>query len=386
VKAVRTNRLAVGVETSCKYPLRLELWKMRLCKAFGADSLFIPDHLSTVSPEGGWSGEATPAAKAVPAEAAFFEPFVMLGMMAARFGRVRIGTGVTEPFRHHPATLAQAFATLDHLTRGRAILGIGSGERENIEPYGIQFTSRGARLEEALRIIRLLWESGGRPVDFEGAFWRLSGARFEMPLYGGRAPAIWVGAHGPKGLAATGRYGDGWYPTIKLSAAEYRARLETIIRSAIESGRAMDRFEPAAQVFVMLGPRRSEVLRMAARTPAVATLLLSVPPRIWKRHGLKHPLEAGYAGFGTTLSRELAARHLEEARAQAAPELIGDVVYAGNTGEVAEEILRLVPSGLRHVVIANFSPMVRGFRIDDLLRLAFLIRRLRRVRTAAMPG
>ena len=164
---MRAGRLSVGVETSCKYPLRLELWKMRLCKAFGVDSLFIPDHLSTVTPPAAWSADATPAARAIPSEAAFFEPFMMLGMMSARLRRVRLGTGVTEPFRHHPATLAQAFVTLDHLTHGRAILGIGAGERENIEPYGIPFAARTKRLEEALSIIRELWRAG-RAGRFRG--------------------------------------------------------------------------------------------------------------------------------------------------------------------------------------------------------------------------
>ena len=53
----------------------------------------------------------------IPSPDAFFDPFVMMGMMAARYRRVRIGTGVTEPFRRHPATLAQAFVTIDHLTQ-----------------------------------------------------------------------------------------------------------------------------------------------------------------------------------------------------------------------------------------------------------------------------
>src|ERR1700752_5327952 len=108
----------------------------------------------------------------VPSPDAYFDPFVLMGVMAARYRRVRIGTGVTEPFRRHPATLAQAFVTLDHLTRGRAILGMGNGGPENTAPYGIPFTRRFGRLEEALTIIRGLWESRGEPVDFDGDTWK----------------------------------------------------------------------------------------------------------------------------------------------------------------------------------------------------------------------
>src|SRR5581483_5552755 len=327
---VSHQHLSVGVETSCKYPPRFELWKMHLCRAFGVDSLFIPDHLSTVTPEAGWNRDALPAAQAVPAEAAFLEPFLMLGTMAARIGRVRLGTGVTDPLRRHPATLAQAFVTLDHLTRGRAILGIGSGDRENIEPYGIDFRHRLERLEEALRVIRMLWDSHGRPVDFEGAFWRLRRARFELPLHGGRPPTIWVAAHGPGALAIAGRHGDGWYPTIRMTAAEYREKLCTIVRAGVAAGRAMDEFEAAAQVFVMPGPSRKEVLAAALRTPAVAGLLLSVPPRIWERRGLRHPLEGRYRGFGTTAARDVTVNDLSEASARATTDLVGDVVFAGS--------------------------------------------------------
>ncbi len=381
---VSHQHLSVGVETSCKYPVRFELWKMRLCRAFGVDSLFIPDHLSTVSPEAGWNRAATPAvAQAAPAEAAFLEPFVMLGTMAARIGRVRLGTGVTDPLRRHPATLAQAFVTLDHLTRGRAILGIGSGDRENIESYGIDFHRRLERLEEALRVIRMLWDSHGRPVDFEGAFWRLRRARFELPLHRGRPPTIWVAAHGPVALAIAGRHGGGWYPTLRMTPAEYREKLGIIVRAGVAAGRTMDEFEAAAQVFVMLGPSRKEVLDAALRTPAVGGLLLSVPPRIWERHGVRHPLEGRYRGFGTTVARDVIVNDLNEASASATTDLIGDVVFAGSPGEIVEEIAPLVGAGMKHVVLANFGPMVRGFRIDDLLRFAILIRRLRRLPTVS---
>ena len=157
-----------------------------------------------------WGPGLTPAAELVPSPDAFFDPFVMMGMMATRYRGVRIGTGVTEPFRRHPATLAQAFVTLDHMTKGRAILGIGNGERENTEPYGMPFVKRVGRLEEALQIIRLLWGSGGEPVSFDGKFWKLEDALFATPLYEGKAPPIWVASHAPRMLGLTGRYADGW--------------------------------------------------------------------------------------------------------------------------------------------------------------------------------
>ena len=107
-----SGRLSVGIETNCTAPLRLERASLRLSTLFGADSLLLPDHYLSFVPRSVWNPAATPAAKLVPSPDAFFDPFVMMGMMAARFRRVRIGTGVTEPFRRHPATLAQSVGIL----------------------------------------------------------------------------------------------------------------------------------------------------------------------------------------------------------------------------------------------------------------------------------
>ncbi|MFQ5667562.1 MAG: LLM class flavin-dependent oxidoreductase, partial [Candidatus Binatia bacterium] len=222
------GRLSVGIETNCIAPMNVERMSLRLFQLMGVDSFFLPDHYLSFVPRSVWGSGLTPAAKVIPSPDAYFDPFVMMGMMAARYRRVRIGTGVTEPFRRHPATLAQAFVTIDHLTKGRAILGIGNGERENTVPYGVPFANRVGRLEEALTIIRRLWDSGGEPVDFDGSVWRLRRALFATPLYKGTPPPIWVAAHAPRMLGLTGRFADGWYPTKKMSAQEYGACLSRI--------------------------------------------------------------------------------------------------------------------------------------------------------------
>jgi phthiodiolone/phenolphthiodiolone dimycocerosates ketoreductase len=373
------DTLAVGVETNCTAPLRLERTTMRLMHLLRVDSLFLPDHYLSFVPRAVWGPALTPAAKLVPSPDAFFDPFVMMGMMAARFRRVRIGTGVTEPFRRHPATLAQAFVTLDHLTRGRAILGIGNGERENTEPYGIRFTKRVARLEEALTIIRRLWESGGEPVDFDGTFWRLRRALFATPLHAGRAPAVWIAAHAPRMLALTGRFGDGWYPTMKMGAADYAEKLARIGVAASEARRPMDRFEPALQIQLALGRDRRSVLDALARLPAGGALAMLLPGPLWTRHGLRHPLGDEFEGFPEFVPEEVTPAQIETARRQVTPELIGDGVFAGSVRDVVEELRPLVAAGLRHVVIWNVGPLVSGASPADLARLAVLIRRLRKL-------
>lgn len=373
------GRLSVGVETNCTAPLRLERSLLRLCQLLGVDSLFVPDHYLSFVPRSVWGPELTPAAKLIPSPDAFFDPFVMLGMMAARYRRVRIGTGVTEPFRRHPATLAQAFVTLDHLTGGRAILGLGNGERENNEPYGIPFKKRVGRLEEALAIIRRLWESRGEPVNFDGAIWRLKDALFATPLYNGRAPAIWLAAHAPRMLALTGRYADGWYPTHKLTPAEYADGLSRIRGAAAEAGRGTAPFEPALQVQLVLGRDRRTALEAVMRVAPTAAMALLLPGALWSKHGLRHPLAEDFEGFPEFVPSEVIPAQLEQARRVVTPELIGDGVVAGSVDEVVTEIGALIAAGLRHVVLWNIGPLATGASPRGLLQLAVLIRRLRKL-------
>jgi phthiodiolone/phenolphthiodiolone dimycocerosates ketoreductase len=372
-------RLQVGVETTCTAPLWVERLGMRMAKLAGVDSLLLPDHYIGFVPRHLWKPEYTPAAKMVPSTDAFFDPFVMLGMMATRYRGVRIGTGVTEAFRRHPATLAQAFVTIDQMTKGRAILGIGNGERENTEPYGMPFTRRVGRLEEALTIIRMLWESRGEPVRFEGPTWRLRDALFTTPLYKDKAPAIWVAAHAPRMLGITGRFADGWYPTQKMTADEYGAKLTVIRDAARAAGRTFERFEPALQIQVALGAGRRQVLEKLVTVKPASAMTLLMPGAVWKKHGLAHPLGEQFEGFADIIPNEVPRDAFAAAERQVTPELLGDGISAGTVDEVVAEIRPLLAAGLKHVVMWNVGPLASGGGPGDLVRQTQLIWKLKKL-------
>ncbi len=352
---------------------------MRMYQLMGVDSLFLPDHYVSFVPRSLWGPGLTPAADLVPSPDAFLDPFVMMGMMAARYRGVRIGTGVTEPYRRHPVTLAQAFVTLDHMTKGKAILGIGNGERENVEPYGMRFVQRVGRLEEALQIIRLLWESGGEPVSFDGKHWKLDKALFATPLYQGKPPPIWIASHAPRMLGLTGRYGDGWYPTRKFTPDEYADGLARIRAAAAEAGRDLSHFEPALQIQVILGDDRHKTLEAALKVPATGAMALLLPGPLWKKHGLEHPLGADYEGFPQFVPEEVPPEILEQGRKMATPELLADAAFAGSVDQIVEEVRALTRVGLRHVVIWNIGPLAFGAGPKSMLQLGSLIRKLKKI-------
>jgi len=372
-------RLQVGVETGCIAPLWVERMSCRLAQLSGVDSLLLPDHYVGFVPRALWKPEYTPAAKMIPSTDAYFDPFVMMGAMAARYRRVRIGTGVTEAFRRHPVTLAQAFVTVDHLTKGRAILGIGNGERENTDPYGMPFVRRVGRLEEALAIIRKLWESRGEPVTFDGPNYRLRDALFTTPKYKGEAPKIWLAAHAPRMLGLAGRFADGWYPTQKMTPADYRQRLGMIRAAAAEAGRPVDRFEPAMQVQVAIGASRDTVLEQLIRVKPVGAMALLIPGAAWKQHGLRHPLGETFEGFADIIPNAIPPAAIEEAGRLVTKELLGSAIFAGSVDEIVAELKPLVDVGMRHVVMWNIGPLATGGGAGDLVRQTQLIRRLRKL-------
>ena len=108
----------------------------RTARVTGAHSYWLPDHLNAFLPRAVMTPKYSGIARLVPDADAFLEPWTTLGSLAGRhrFSRTGFGTCVTDTGRRNPAVTAQAAATLHLMTRGRAILGIGTGEREGNEP------------------------------------------------------------------------------------------------------------------------------------------------------------------------------------------------------------------------------------------------------------
>jgi len=171
-------------------------------------SIWLPDHMVSFWPDSIWTPEFTDLATASPSPHRHLDAMAVASAAAVMTKNTPLATSVVDTVRRHPAMLAQTAITIDHLSKGRFILGLGSGETENTVPYGFDFSKPVGRFEEALQVIRLLWQSEG-PVDFDGKFYKLHHARMDAELYDGRCPPIWIGAGGPRMLEITGRYADG---------------------------------------------------------------------------------------------------------------------------------------------------------------------------------
>ena len=148
-----------------------------------------------------------------------YDPLVTLGWIAGWTDRVLLGTSIVILPLHNPFHLAKQVATLQELSGGRAILGVGMGwyERE-FEFMGVEFAGRGRRGDEAIRLMRALWNGDRR---FEGRYWSFGDATAE-PLPS-PPPEIWVGGSSPRAIRRARELGDVWHPSRGSDLAHVRA-------------------------------------------------------------------------------------------------------------------------------------------------------------------
>lgn len=150
------------------------------------------------------------------AELATPQPLPLLSRLVPSSGSMRLGVGVyLVPFEH-PIQLAENFATLDQLSGGRVVLGVGAGYRDDeFESFGVDRTTRGPRLVETIELVRALWQ--GERVDHDGRFFRVSGQAISVPTVQRPGPPIWIGASNEKTIRRAAHIGDAWLasPNVK---------------------------------------------------------------------------------------------------------------------------------------------------------------------------
>jgi phthiodiolone/phenolphthiodiolone dimycocerosates ketoreductase len=267
---------------------------------------------------------------------------------------VRLGVGVTDASRRNPAVTAQAAATLHLISRGRAILGIGVGEREGNEPYGVDWTKPVARFEEAVATIRALWNSGGELVSRDSQYFPLRNALFDLPPYRGKWPEIWIAAHGPRMLRATGRYADAWFPAATMAPKDYARGLQAVRTAASDAGRDPMSITPAVWLFIVTGRSRDEVDE-TLNSDAAKAFALNIPAELWARHGVKHPLGDDFGGAQDFLPQLLDEKTALSYARQAPVSLLKESLLSGTPQDVIEQAAEWRDHGLRYLVACNVS-------------------------------
>ncbi len=350
---MRTSRPTIGLYLLTTPPLFGNRLLASVARLSRLDTLWVTDHWQGQIPSTLWEQTFPWAASQSESPHAFFDYQVFLGALAAHAGRLRLGVGVTDPIRHHPVHLAQAMLTLAHLCKRPPILVMGAGERENIEPYGLDFSEPVGRLEEALEIIRLCFSHQG-PLDFRGRHYRLDHAILDLRAPAGKTPEIWIGGLGPRMLRLTGQYADGWYPAVVASAEEYAARLALIREAAQQAGRDPQAITPALFQYLVVAPSEREVHELLDSKLGRLFALL-VPSSEWRKLGAPHPFGDDFRGYVDWVPERYDRQMLEEALASVPPELIGSGVLWGTPEQVVGKLRAFGEVGVRHVGLFPIS-------------------------------
>jgi probable F420-dependent oxidoreductase len=138
------------------------------------------------------------------------DPLIWMAFVAAATSKIKLATGILILPQHNPVLAAKQIATLDYLSRGRILLGIGVGWlQEEFAALGVPFAERGARTDEYIAAMRELWSADkptfkGRFVSFQGAYCRPQPVNKSVPII--------VGGHSEPAARRAGRLGDGYFP------------------------------------------------------------------------------------------------------------------------------------------------------------------------------
>jgi len=343
----------IGTEGTFLPPFENGINTVKRIEETGYDSVWWADHLMAWIPESIWTPDIVEAAAYRDTPHVFFDALCTIAVAAWSTKSILLGPAVTETFRRHPAVLAQEFLTLDHLSKGRVILGIGAGEGENITPYGIKWNKPVDRLEEAIKIIRLLWEND-KKVDFDGKFWKLKDAILALgPYEKGKYPPIWIAAHRPKMLEMTGRLGDGWLPA-NLDLDLYRGGLGIIRDSAKRAGRNPDEITPALYTYAILDEDHEECHRMLG-TLMAKNFALVLPPEMFERYGVQHPFGENYYGLLEFVPTRYDRKTMLDALEKVPTKMCEDHYLHGTPDEVIGQIEKYAKIGMKHIAINNMT-------------------------------
>ena len=171
-----------------------------------------------------------------PATMPILEAFIVMAQVAAVTSRITIGTEVLVLPQRHPTLVAKQVSTLDTLSGGRIRLGVGVGWQESeYEALGEDFHTRGARMDEAIALLRAWWSDA--QIDFDGRYYKVKAMAMEPKPPQGRRLPIWVGGNSAAALRRVGTLGDGWLASQISDAASAKKAIEAIHRAAEAAGR-----------------------------------------------------------------------------------------------------------------------------------------------------
>ena len=317
------------------------LQQVTLLEKLGFDHVWVPDHLVFLE-WGSWC----------------FDAWCVLTGFAMNTTRIRLGAH-SDPHRRHPALLAQTISTLDSISNGRAILGLGVGEAQNLLPYGIPYDKKVARMNECIEVMKKLWT--GERADFDGQFHKLRKAFIQALPVQKPHPPVYVAANSPKTRELAGMSGDGWLAAM-MSPKRYERDVTEITRAADRVGRRVEDLFALYLAPFSVSKDRDHAWRMIEN--------LSKGQFIWYPEELKN--------FGYSITEEFDWRSLVvepdtaqkiEAHLDEVPdEIAQEVSIFGTPDDCIEKIQRYINAGVTEFEF--FMQLKDKKKCEEMLEIA----------------
>ncbi len=261
-----------------------------LAEELGYDSIWVMDHLFN-------TGYIRQRLDDKP----YYHPFATLSYLSATTQCVALGTSVMVLPYHNPVEMAKYVATLDQMSDGRVILGVGVGAMtEEFEALGISMRERGVLTNESIAVMRELWTNPD--PEFDSQRWHFADLKFSpKPRQKPHVP-LWIGGASPGAIKRTATMGDGWHPT-GLSPDAFRMASQELKQMVVDAGRPTDAVTMSVRVEVEAhGGPSSDRAQNRARLPGEDVEQMIDGIRAYQNAGVEHIVLALNTGDVTRIT------------------------------------------------------------------------------------
>ena len=271
--------------------------------------------------------------------------FTVLTMLACHTHRIRVGTGITTVYSRTPALIAQSIASLDMVSNGRAVLGLGTSGRAVVENWhGVEYKHPLARTREYIEIIRTALSV--QRLDHDGREFKLRGFRLSFSPVQERIP-VFVASLGPKNLALTGELADGWLP-IWVHPDHLPSMIAEVNAGATTAGRDIADICVAPQVLCCATKSAEETAEARSMLKAHMAFYIAGMGAYYRRLFQRY----GYADECGRIQEAWSRGDRKEAASLVSEEMLDKITVYGDAEECREGLKRLRERGADMPVVA----------------------------------
>jgi alkanesulfonate monooxygenase SsuD/methylene tetrahydromethanopterin reductase-like flavin-dependent oxidoreductase (luciferase family) len=311
------------------YKLDLAIEGAKKAEQCGFESLWYADHLTMIPPDG-----------------RIYDAFVFLTTMALNTSKLTLCTAVSDPHRRHPAVMAHILATLDMVSNGRAMFGIGAGEAMNLDMFGIDGRKPVSKMKEFIEVMRLLWKENR--VNYDGEFFTLKDAFLQLrPAQ--RTIPIYIAANGPVSRTLTGEIADGWFPFYESPRLIAR-HAEDVKQGAKKAGRCMDEIDVCYNCMTAIADDFEAAYK---RVEFMKGGHLLFPDKLKEEYNIDIPKDLVIQKI--TPSNQDLARLLSYIN-KVPNRILQDFNIIGTVDQVINQIEAFINAGVKHFALLNRGP------------------------------